>query len=271
MKKRNLLITWFLILNLFMWTSSLVWAIPLSLDQNIKAVLANQAESGEGFDFVVIGDSRDGAEVYKRLLNRAKAYNPLFILHTGDITRRGQPFEYENYIQQIASCAIPILHLPGNHDVFWGPKTFRRYVGESNWYFDLGVFRIIGLDNATGRFSAEAVAFARKTLTSQKICLVAFHTPPPIGRWAAHGMIKDLKRGRWGEVMDLIKEAKVPMVFHGHIHLYDEIDINGTKYVISAGGGAPLYGSYNFGKPEYGFVVVQVGPNGIRQQWVPLD
>jgi 3',5'-cyclic AMP phosphodiesterase CpdA len=271
MKKRNLLIAWFLILNLFMWTSSLVWAIPLSLDQNIKAVLANQAESGEGFDFVVIGDSRDGAEVYKRLLNRAKAYNPLFILHTGDITRRGQPFEYENYIQQIASCAIPILHLPGNHDVFWGPKTFRRYVGESNWYFDLGVFRIIGLDNATGRFSAKAVAFARKILTSQKICLVAFHTPPPMGRWAAHGMIKDLKGGLWGEVMDLIKEAKVPMVFLGHIHLYDEIDIDGTKYIISAGGGAPLYGSYNFGKPEYGFVVVQVGPNGIKQQWVPLD
>ena len=127
MKKKNLLITWFLTLNLFScgpqrWSGR----VPLSLDQNIKAVLANQTESSEGFDFVVMGDSRNGAEVYKRLLNRAKAYNPLFILHTGDVTRAGQPFEYENYIEQIAPCDIPILHLPGNHDVFYGPETFRR-------------------------------------------------------------------------------------------------------------------------------------------------
>ena len=50
-------------------------------------------------------------------------------------------------------------------------------------------------------------------------------------------MIKDQKRGHWGEVMDLIKKAKVRVVFLGHIHLYDEMDIRGTKYIISAGEG----------------------------------
>ncbi len=63
MKKRILLIPGILILNLFMWASSLVWAVPLSLDQNIKAILAKQEGSSQGFDFVVIGDNRDGAEV----------------------------------------------------------------------------------------------------------------------------------------------------------------------------------------------------------------
>ena len=53
------------------------------MDQNIKAILANQAESSAGFDFVVIGDSRDGAEVYDRLLTRARAFKPLFIGHGG--------------------------------------------------------------------------------------------------------------------------------------------------------------------------------------------
>jgi hypothetical protein len=78
---------------------------------------------------------------------------------------------------------IPVLHVPGNHDVRSGPEAFHGYVGESNWYFDLNGLRIIGLDNASGKFSPEAVAFARKTLTNKKICLVAFHMPPPIGRW----------------------------------------------------------------------------------------
>jgi hypothetical protein len=95
MKKRNLLIKGLLTINLFLWTSSLVWAVPLSLDENIKAVLANQAELSKGFDFVVIGDSRDGAEIYNRLLSHAKAFIPLFILHTGDFVREGQAFEYE--------------------------------------------------------------------------------------------------------------------------------------------------------------------------------
>ena len=220
---------------------------------------------------MVIGDNRDGAEVYNRLLNRAKAYNPLFILNTGDFVREGQAFEYENYIKQIASVDIPILHLPGNHDVRYGSETYRKYVGDLNWVFDLGDFRIIGLDNATGKFTEETVAFARKNLTSQKICLVAFHIPPAIGRWTVHAMIDDQKGGLGGEVMNLIKEAKVPMVLMGHIHLYDEMDMDGTKYIISAGGGAKLYGKYNFGKPEFGFVLVRVRPAGITHQWVPLE
>ena len=84
-------------------------------------------------------------------------------------------------------------------------------------------------------------------------------------------MIDDSKGGRGGEVMGLIKEAKVPVVFLGHIHLYDEMLINSTRYIISAGGGAKLYGKYGFGKPEFGFVLVQVRPKGITHRWVPLD
>lgn len=101
MKKSNLLIAWFLLLNLLTWTSSSVWGVPLSLDQNIKAILANRAGSNEGFDFVVIGDSRDGEEVYNRLLTRAKALKPLFILNTGDIVKEGQSFESGIFISMM--------------------------------------------------------------------------------------------------------------------------------------------------------------------------
>lgn len=271
MKERILLIPGILILNLFIWTSSLVWAVPLSLDQNIKAVLAKQETSSQGFDFVVIGDNRNGADVYFRLLNRAKSFKPLFILNTGDFVQEGQAFEYENYIKQIAPFDIPILHLSGNHDVLFGSETYRKYVGEPNWVFDLGGFRVIGLDNAAGKFTDRSVAFARENLTSQKICLVAFHIPPAVGRWSVHAMMDDQKGGRGGEVMHLIKEAKVPMVFMGHIHLYDEMDIEGTKYIISAGGGAKIHSKYNFGKAGFGFVLVRVRPTGITHQWVPLE
>jgi 3',5'-cyclic AMP phosphodiesterase CpdA len=270
-KKRNFGLIWLLMLSACIGTASFSWAVPLSLDQNIRAILADRSRTGEGFDFVVIGDSRDGEEIYARLLNRAKALKPLFILNTGDFVREGQAFEYENYKRQIASRDIPILHIPGNHDVRYGPEAYRQYMGELNWYFDWEDIRIIGLDNATGKFTAEAVAFARKTLTDQKICLLAFHTPPAIGRWAVHAMITDQQGGRGGEMLALIKAAKVPLVFLGHIHLYDEMEMDGTRYIISAGGGAKLYDKYSFGKPENGFVLVKVRPQGITHRWVALD
>ena len=270
-KKRSLIVAWLIVLTACAWTPTVVWAVPLSLDQNIKTILANRAGSGDGFDFVVIGDSRDGMDIYGRLLNRAQALNPLFILNTGDFVKEGQAFEYENYLRQISPGKIPILHLPGNHDVRYGPEAYRHYVGEANWYIDLGDVRLIGLDNAAGKFSEEAVVFARKMLTDRKICLVAFHTPPAVGRWAVHAMITDQQGGRGGEVLGLIKTAKVPMVFLGHIHLYDEMDMDGTRYIISAAGGAKLYEKYSIGKPEHGFVLVKVRPQGITHQWVALD
>ncbi len=77
--------------------------------------------------------------------------------------------------------------------------------------------------------------------------------------------------GHGEEMASLVEEARVPYVFLGHIHLYDEIDRKGTKYVISAGGGALLYGQYGFGKPEYGIVVVHLSPSGITHEWIPLS
>jgi 3',5'-cyclic AMP phosphodiesterase CpdA len=268
MRKERLLTTWLLALSFFAWSSSLVWASPLALGENIEAILAGQAESSQGFDFVVIGDSRDGPEVYDRILRRAKAFKPLFILNTGDIVRTGQAIEYEEYERQIAPCTIPVLHVPGNHDLLSGPRTFHDYVGELNWYFDIGGFRIIGLDNGAGSFSQDTLAFARKSLTEGKTCLVAFHMPPPVGRWATHSMADDRS---WREMKHLIKEAHVPIVLLGHVHLYDEMDLDDTSYVISGGGGAPLYGSQGFGKAEHGFVLVQVRTTGITHKWVPLD
>jgi 3',5'-cyclic AMP phosphodiesterase CpdA len=203
-------------------------------------------------------------------LNKAKDFNPLFILNTGDMVDEGEPSEYETYRKLIALYDIPILHIPGNHDVHEGNADYRKFVGVTNWYFDYGSYRFIGLDNSAGRFDDESIAFAKKTLTQKKICLVAFHKPPAVERWKVHAMIDDQNGGRGGEVMKAIKNAGVPMVFLGHIHLYDEMDLDSVNYIISAGGGAKLYGKYHFGKPEYGFVLVQVRTGSISHRWVPL-
>ncbi len=250
---------------------SSLYAAPLSLRPNIENILANKTRWAGGFDFIVTGDNQGRAKVYGQLLNRTKSFKPIFILNTGDFVRSDRQSEYDDYAQQIAALDIPILHVAGNHDVSSGSYAFHQYVGEPNWYFDVGDVRIIGLDNSDGKFSPEAVAFARRTITSQKRCLVAFHMPPPLGRWAVHAMTGDDNIGHGGQITQLIKEAKVPAVFLGHIHLYDKMDVDGTEYIIGGGGGASLDSKYHFGKPEHGFVLVQIRSNSIRHQWIPLD
>ena len=196
-------------------------------------------------------------------MNQARDFKPRFLVNTGDIVKSGQAAEFETYRKWIADFDIPILHIPGNHDIYHDRTNYRKFVGDCNWSFDYGPLRLVGLDNGDGRFNDEALEFAREKLTKEKVCLVAFHKPPAVGYWRIHAMTRDSRGGRGGEVMKLIKDAACPMVFLGHIHLYDTMDIDGIPYVISGGGGAPLYDNYGFGKADYGFVLVQVRPTGI--------
>jgi 3',5'-cyclic AMP phosphodiesterase CpdA len=266
---KNRILIYFLILPVLALTAASSWAVPLSLEQNRQTLANGPVDPAAGFDFVVIGDSRGGGEVFSRLLARAAEMHPLFILHTGDFTDKGTAAEFESYAQQIAAFPIPMLHLPGNHDM-GNPAVYAHYVGSPNWFMDLGAIRLIGLDNTGGKFTPEALFTAREALTDHKICLVAFHVPPAMGHWSVHAMARDEQGASAREVLDLIKKARVPLVLLGHIHLHDEMEINGTQYIISAGGGARLHKIYNFGRAEYGFLLVLVRPQGITHRWIPL-
>lgn len=260
-----------LCLILFFLAPLPVRAIPLSLEQNIQTILENQRGSEEEWVFVVLGDNRGNDKVYKRLLNQAQGHGPRFILHTGDLVDDGLAWQFEAYRELMADFPIPILHVPGNHDVRWGPSNYQSYVGKLNWFFDIGPYRLVGLDNGSGKFSDAAVELAQNVLNKQKTCLVAFHRPLPLEPWSVHSMRMDHQGGRGDEIRKLIKEADSPLVLLGHIHLYDEMDIDGIKYVISGGGGAPLYDRYGFGKPAFGFVLVEMRSGRISHRWVPLD
>lgn len=241
-----------------------------SLEENIRAIKAQRSTSRATFDFVVLGDSRDGPEVYAELLRQAEQYKPRFILHTGDLVRNGSFSDYVNYIRLLSVATIPILHVPGNHDIKGGYDNYNHVVGAADWYFDFGPYRFIGLDNAASVFSEETVMYARRSLSTTKHCFVMFHEPPAVEPWTAHSIKPDAEGGRGGEIMRLIGAARCWGVFLGHIHMYDEKTIDGIPYIICGGGGAPLHQKYGFGEPEYGMLVVHVSPEGMTHKWVPL-
>ena len=68
--------------------------------------------------FVVLGDSRDNDDVFKKTLALAKTYNPLFILHGGDYSNKGSHKETDDFLEMVNSIIpeVPFFVVMGNHE-----------------------------------------------------------------------------------------------------------------------------------------------------------
>jgi predicted phosphodiesterase len=243
-------------------------AAPLNNADAIRQALADPDGTDGEFSFIVIGDTRHGDAVHTGLLEQALAYDPVFVINTGDMVNNGTLDEWEHYRGLIADYPVPIIHVAGNHDIGKGRDNYRKLIGEFNWSFDYADCRFIGLDNSGGTFAQYDLDFASEALNTTRLTFVAFHKPPAVGRWKVHSMAA----GKGGEEMlELIADANVCEVYLGHIHLYDEMQIGAVNYIISGGGGAGLYGHYDFGKAEYGFMVVHVKDGQCTSEWVKRD
>jgi predicted phosphodiesterase len=257
----------------------------LNNEANIKAIRQLKPQADGSFSFIVIGDNRSGDEHFKQVVKQINKYvgghsgsaKPLFVLHAGDIVPGGTLKMWNNYADMRSTLELPVVYVRGNHEIAYpsGARNYRTLVGSTEWAFDFGGCRFIGLDNAGGKFSEKGISFLKKYLGIEpkdsgvpKRKFVMFHRPPKYGRWKVHAMRSDGDGGRGGEAMAAFKQANVTAVFMGHIHLYDEMKIDNIPYVISAGAGSPLYRKYGFGKPEYGFLVVHVTPAGVDWNWV---
>ena len=260
---------------------------------NIAAIRKLRPQPDGSFSFIVLGDNRNGDATYKRLVARINRYadahtgagKPLFMLHTGDMVPSGTLSEWRNFAQLRGALKMPVVFVPGNHEMRAreGAADYASIVGQPLLAFDFAGCRFIGLDNTGGRFSARGIQFLRQYLglpptdaagpapvTPQPRSFLFFHEPPYVGRWRVHAMKPDNLGGHGGEMLQAAADAHVSAVLLGHIHLYDAIRIGDVPYIISAGGGAPLYGKYGFGHAHYGFLVVHVEPVAISWQWIDL-
>ena len=69
--------------------------------------------------------------------------------------------------------------------------------------------------------------------------------------------------------MALAQKHQVAYVFAGHIHAYSQAQRNGTAYVITGGGGAPLYTAGHPGA-MYHYVQVRVEGTQVSMEVVPI-
>ena len=235
------------------------------------------------FSFVVLGDSRDGVEVFKRNMQEINLLDPDLVFNTGDLIRgvgRGSPEErkakteamWDEYDQIVKDLKVPLVMVAGNHDVR-SPMTreiYNRRYGQTYFSFDHNGAHFIVLDSelqekdakwaqdsSTRRLGGEQLEWLKKDLAASRDARVKFvllHRP----FWQPGGFSDGPFQDWMENVHPLLAKYGVNAVFGGHDHIYrKDPQIDGVQYYTSGGGGVPVEGDAKGGAFHH-FCVITV-------------
>ncbi len=266
-------------------------AAPLRTEHQLARLQRTPRAPGDRFRFTIIGDAEPGRffiaralfgahGVFWKLLRRADASGSDFILQLGDLVSRGIRRNFSRVFHGLrnARLSTPFLTVIGNHDRHkphgvTNDRLYRRYWGATDWVLDRGDWRFITLDNSAGRVTDEQLRWLEKSLAVRKRLIVFTHIPPaPLGVFTDYGGLKGAGGFARGaeKFMELMSRHKVERVYMGHVHGLAAVTRDGVRYVLTGGGGSPLYPN-NAVNLIHHSLEVEVGPGGIAETVHPLD
>jgi predicted phosphodiesterase len=197
------------------------------------------------FTFVVFGDTRTQHQAHQAVVDQIRAQEPDFVVHTGDLVDMGSAsHQWETFfeIERELMARVPLFPALGNHEGS-NPNYFDLFhlPGNERWYtFDYGNARFVCLQvDGIADFGpqSEQYAWLEQTLAAntQPWLFVYFHIPP-------YTSVEDQREEPVRQTLTpLFEQYGVDIVFNGHKHNYERNEVNGVTYVVTAGGGAPLY------------------------------
>jgi len=225
-------------------------------DVTPERVFHTAPAAGDVVRFAVYGDTRGGHAVHGQIVDSLLAEAPDFVVVTGDMVMRGSDeADWQRYFQVAGEllARVPLYPAVGNHDmgrtgdeqrrmgeIFALPGTAPDRPEWAHWYsFDVAGVHFAMLDsNAYG--SEEQLEWLRADLAAARRAgaraLFAAVHDGPYSR-GTHGG-NQIARERYAPIL---VEHGVTMLFSGHDHLYQRGDIGGLRYIVTGGGGAPLY------------------------------
>jgi len=201
-----------------------------------------EKKRASGVDFAAYGDARHEPKVHRRIVNSIASSGAKYVVVTGDLVDYAEDeaewLEVRDILKDLRSraryyCAV------GDHDP--GSKNyFEREMGETRMYYDKreGDVHLFILDSREKFTDAPQREWLKKTATAStaKHKFAVFHHPP--------FMIYE-KRMKEADVIrpnihPLLVELKFCAAFCGHQHAFYSTKRDGLRYVVTAGGGAPL-------------------------------
>ncbi|HXS99621.1 MAG TPA: metallophosphoesterase [Elusimicrobiota bacterium] len=259
-------------------------AQPYRTSRQLAKLASAPRPTGESYRFAVIGDAepgrfwfwralfnRDRDAFWSKLLPSADRSGSDFIMQLGDMVSRGIVRNFRDFFIRLRSFAprTPYLTVIGNHDRHSphgvsNSRVYRKLFGKTDYAFERGGRQFVVVDNSSGRILPSQLAWLRSILSADKRAIVFTHMPPaPLGEWTDFGT-KGSGGFREGsaEFMRLMSERKVERVYMGHVHGFGVLERGGVRYVLTGGGGSPLYPGPVKSRFHH-YLTVDDGPNGL--------
>jgi 3',5'-cyclic AMP phosphodiesterase CpdA len=239
------------ILLLLAWTGAGLAGAPdlPAKDWNPRQVERLKAPAGDKLTFAVLGDSRSNPAVFEQALKDMAGDPSLtFAIDVGDMVERGTLEQFDAFFKQLHPYGrLPFLTATGNHDrgknrdltlyrQIFGPDYYAFQL-QDNYFIVVNDTEPDGVGEVQWRWLEKELQQSRPYKTR----LVFLHTPlfDPRGGEKHHCLPEAAGR----RLATLFRQYHVTHIFAGHIHSYFTGNWDGVPYTITAGAGAPLYGT----------------------------
>jgi 3',5'-cyclic AMP phosphodiesterase CpdA len=238
------------------------------------------AAPGTLFRFVAYGDTRDHHDVHADVVAKVMAEEPALVLQTGDLVHHADAVGEWTKFDEITAALrqrIPYYPARGNHDVgtrgYYEARVTQPILSGNKLYysFEKGNVHFVSIDTQQPleAGSAEYVWLdddLAKAHVAGRFLVPFFHKA--IFSIGPHSLESDVRALR-PILHPLFRKHGVTLVFEGHDHLYYRTRRDGITYVVTGGGGAPLYGRVAAPGPEdvyekvHHFCVADVAPDRV--------
>jgi hypothetical protein len=232
-----------------------------------KGTFRTFPEKMQPFHFCVLGDTRSRHDVHQQVVNRIIEEDPLFVVNTGDLVGNGNNIEdWEHFfrINKELIRNVTYYTVLGNHEQ--DSENYYNFFtlpgNERYYFFSVGDALFITLDmegpdydtpeylsdkgkeifwEQVGRdyFEKEKEWLENLlTINDEAGYIFVFFHPTWYSIKASRVEEAEQRRAFWG---DIFERHQVQVVLNGHDHYYHHAMHGGTHYIVTAGGGAPLY------------------------------
>ena len=211
--------------------------------------------AGEPVEFLVFGDNRSTHKSHRDVVVSMLPRASHVLVNTGDMVNRGdllKDWDMFFAIERPLLASTVSFHTLGNHDRYGGStQLFERFFvhptsphdGEREFVADVGCVRFVFLDySLTAKKAKTQKAWLASVLAEGNDLAHISHLVVAIH----HGLHSNGPHGPNAALLkagldDVMREHSVALVMAGHDHGYERGIVDGLRYMVIAGGGAPLY------------------------------
>lgn len=205
------------------------------------------SEKFKPFTAIIFGDTRTETDDHQKVVDAIMQVPHQFVTNTGDLMSTGINLnDWDTFftIEENLLAATIVVYAIGNHEGGIGDPYFLSFLGKDSTFYDYRYQNTCWYMLDTNKDIEKSgqkewlESKLKEDQESENSCtfkFVVFHKP--LYTFSNHSPEKELRK----ILEPIFKKYGVNATFSGHNHCYEHFLKDGIHYIVSGGGGAPLY------------------------------